>query len=245
MDGWVWSNGGMILTGETEVLGEKHYTLWVVDGWMSMEQWWNDTDRGNWSTGRKTCPNATLSTTNLTCDRTRTSAVTGWRITPSAKHITLVYKDSVCTAQRTQSAAIRKTSQLKLYREIRGSGYPWRRGRNVRSKRRQPQRRNVTPQKCGILDNTAVRTSELQIMVFDFETIKVAQYITWLTGSLDRLHTGRTWTRPLVWPLKVVRCGGGWSFIYFTLKIVLQMSCCQYRCDMLQPHHRTNHNDAF
>jgi hypothetical protein len=34
----------MILTGETEVLGEKHYTAWVVDGWMSMEQWWNDTD---------------------------------------------------------------------------------------------------------------------------------------------------------------------------------------------------------
>jgi hypothetical protein len=44
----------MILTGETEVLGEKHYTVWVVDGWMSMEQWWNDTDRGNWSIGRKT-----------------------------------------------------------------------------------------------------------------------------------------------------------------------------------------------
>jgi len=77
MDEWVWSNGGMILTGEnwstgrktlysvggrwmdeygamvewywqgkTEVLGEKHYAAWVVDGWMSMEQWWNDTDRG-------------------------------------------------------------------------------------------------------------------------------------------------------------------------------------------------------
>jgi len=35
----------MILTGETEVLGEKHYKVWVVDGWMIMEQWWNDTDR--------------------------------------------------------------------------------------------------------------------------------------------------------------------------------------------------------
>ena len=76
MDGWVWSNGGMILTGEnwstgrktllsmggrwmdeygamvewywqgkTEVLAEKHYWVWVVDGWMSMEQWWYDTDR--------------------------------------------------------------------------------------------------------------------------------------------------------------------------------------------------------
>jgi hypothetical protein len=25
---------------------KKNYTAWVVDGWMSMEQWWNDTDRG-------------------------------------------------------------------------------------------------------------------------------------------------------------------------------------------------------
>jgi hypothetical protein len=38
VDGWVRSNGGMILTGETEVLGEKHYTACVVDGWMIMEQ---------------------------------------------------------------------------------------------------------------------------------------------------------------------------------------------------------------
>jgi hypothetical protein len=38
--------GGMILTGKTEVLGEKHYSMWVVNG-MSMERWWNDTDRGN------------------------------------------------------------------------------------------------------------------------------------------------------------------------------------------------------
>ena len=42
---WYWQ-------GETEVLGEKHYTASVVDGWMSMEHWWNDTDRGNWSTYR-------------------------------------------------------------------------------------------------------------------------------------------------------------------------------------------------
>ena len=27
---WVWSIGGMILTGETEVLGEEHYIVWVV-----------------------------------------------------------------------------------------------------------------------------------------------------------------------------------------------------------------------
>ena len=52
----------MILTGKTEVLGEKHYTAWVVDGWMSMEQWWNDTDRGSGSMGRQTCPKRTMST---------------------------------------------------------------------------------------------------------------------------------------------------------------------------------------
>jgi len=44
---WYWQ-------GKTEVLGEKHNTVWVVDGWMNIEQWWNDTDRENWSTGRKT-----------------------------------------------------------------------------------------------------------------------------------------------------------------------------------------------
>ena len=37
----------MILKEETEVLFEIHYTAWLVDGWMSLEQWWNDTDRGN------------------------------------------------------------------------------------------------------------------------------------------------------------------------------------------------------
>ena len=37
----------MILTGETEVLGEKHFIAWVVEGCMGMEQWWNGTDRGN------------------------------------------------------------------------------------------------------------------------------------------------------------------------------------------------------
>jgi hypothetical protein len=40
---------------------------------MSMEHWWDDTDSGSRSTGRKTCLSATLST----CDRTRVSAVTG------------------------------------------------------------------------------------------------------------------------------------------------------------------------
>jgi hypothetical protein len=36
----------MLLTGKTEVVGEKNYTAWIVHGWMGMEQWWNDTDCG-------------------------------------------------------------------------------------------------------------------------------------------------------------------------------------------------------
>ena len=35
---WYWQ-------GKTEVLAEKHYTAWVVDEWMSMEQWWNEDNR--------------------------------------------------------------------------------------------------------------------------------------------------------------------------------------------------------
>jgi hypothetical protein len=62
MDEWVWSIGGMILTGEMEVLGEKHYTALVVDVWMSMEHWWKVTDKENWSTGDRTCHSATLFT---------------------------------------------------------------------------------------------------------------------------------------------------------------------------------------
>ena len=37
----------MILREETDVLGEKYFTVWVVDGWISVEQWWNGTDSGN------------------------------------------------------------------------------------------------------------------------------------------------------------------------------------------------------
>ena len=43
---WLWSVGGMVLTGETEVLGGKHYIAWVVGECMGMEHWWNGTDRG-------------------------------------------------------------------------------------------------------------------------------------------------------------------------------------------------------
>jgi hypothetical protein len=32
--------------GIAEVLGEKNYTAWVVAVRMSVEEWWNYTDRG-------------------------------------------------------------------------------------------------------------------------------------------------------------------------------------------------------
>jgi len=74
MDEWVSSVGGMIWTGETEVLGEKRYTSSVVDEWMSMEHWWNDTDRGNEVVGAEPvlvshCPIQILH--GLTSNRTR------------------------------------------------------------------------------------------------------------------------------------------------------------------------------
>jgi len=43
--GWIWRNGGMLITGEDWSTGKK--ILYTVGGrWMDMEQWWNDTDRG-------------------------------------------------------------------------------------------------------------------------------------------------------------------------------------------------------
>ena len=30
------------------------HTAFVIDGWMGIWNWWNGTDRGNWSTGRET-----------------------------------------------------------------------------------------------------------------------------------------------------------------------------------------------
>ena len=44
VDKWIWNNGGMILTGKNWSTGRK--TLYSVGGrWMNMEQWGNDTDR--------------------------------------------------------------------------------------------------------------------------------------------------------------------------------------------------------
>jgi hypothetical protein len=60
------STGGMMMTGENEVLGEKIYTESMVDERMGGEHWRNDTDTGNLSTERKTCPIDTLPTSNLT-----------------------------------------------------------------------------------------------------------------------------------------------------------------------------------
>jgi len=46
-----WMDGGGVMVEwywqrKTEVLGEKHYTAWVVDGWMGVAWWYNGTDRG-------------------------------------------------------------------------------------------------------------------------------------------------------------------------------------------------------
>jgi len=74
---WYWQ-------GKTEVPGEKHYTAWVVDEWMSMEQWWYDTDRGKlkyWK--KKACRSATLSISNpkrTDLHRNRVSAVRDRRL---------------------------------------------------------------------------------------------------------------------------------------------------------------------
>jgi hypothetical protein len=38
---------------------------------ISLEHWWSDTDRGNGSTGKKTCSSASLSNTDITWDQTR------------------------------------------------------------------------------------------------------------------------------------------------------------------------------
>ena len=65
MNEWVWSNGGMILTGENWSTGRK--TLYSVGGrWMSMAQWWNDTDGITKVLWGKICPSSTFSTSNLT-----------------------------------------------------------------------------------------------------------------------------------------------------------------------------------
>jgi len=36
---WYWQ-------GDTDVLGVKHYIVWMVGEWMCVEQWWNGTDSG-------------------------------------------------------------------------------------------------------------------------------------------------------------------------------------------------------
>ena len=112
MNEWVWSSGGMILTGEnwsterktlysvggrwmigygamvewywqgkTQVLGEKHYTAWVVDEWI----WRNGgmiLTGENWSTKMSTCRCATVTTINPAMNRVkpRPARLTDWSI---------------------------------------------------------------------------------------------------------------------------------------------------------------------
>ena len=46
VQGCICNNMDAINQYQYQVLVEKHYTVWMVDGWMSVEQWWNVTDRG-------------------------------------------------------------------------------------------------------------------------------------------------------------------------------------------------------
>ena len=81
---------------------------------MSTEHWRNLTDRGNRSTGRKTCPSAILSTTNITwtdmgsntgpcCDRPRANrrshGTASWIIR-------IIYVNAAAVLQRTQRVCI-------------------------------------------------------------------------------------------------------------------------------------------
>ena len=51
---WIWAMVEWYWQGKTEVLGEKHNTAWVVDEWMSMGNGGMILTGENWSTGRKT-----------------------------------------------------------------------------------------------------------------------------------------------------------------------------------------------
>jgi hypothetical protein len=54
MDECIWAFAATILTGETELVGEKSFTVSVVDGLMIMEHWWCDTEYRNRIIGGKT-----------------------------------------------------------------------------------------------------------------------------------------------------------------------------------------------
>jgi hypothetical protein len=73
----------------------------------------------------KTCPNATLSMTNLMCtgwNRTKASMAKGWQLTTSAMvhphewHSSKLYKTAILNSKRTQFVSIKKTYQLMLFR---------------------------------------------------------------------------------------------------------------------------------
>jgi len=54
VDVWVQSNGVMLLSGETEALGEKCYKAWVVGGWVGVQFRLNGSDRVNLKCWEKT-----------------------------------------------------------------------------------------------------------------------------------------------------------------------------------------------
>ena len=137
MNEWVWSNGGMVLTGENgssgrktlysvggrwtneygamvewywqgkiEVLGEKHFTAWVEDEWMSMKQWWNDDNRRKKELrGDKPVPVLLYPLQiplRLAWQRIRLSAVKGRRLTASEQSFTRMWQLCLCGISHNQ-----------------------------------------------------------------------------------------------------------------------------------------------
>jgi len=81
---------------------------------MSVEQWWNDTDRGETgvTTWSKTCPSATLFTTNLTWpDLGSNPGIRG-------EIYFELYINTQSVPRSKLSVWVIKTGQLMLYREI-------------------------------------------------------------------------------------------------------------------------------
>jgi hypothetical protein len=87
---WYWQ-------GKTEVLGEEHYTACVVDEWMSMELWWNDTKRGKLKYWKRSLTLCQLSTTNSARNGPGLNAVKG--LQQSALHMALKYSNAVYQMQ--------------------------------------------------------------------------------------------------------------------------------------------------
>jgi hypothetical protein len=81
---------------------------------MSVEHWWNDTDRGKSMYWGKTCPSATLSTRNFT----RTDPGSNPNLRVRTFHPELYINTQSVPRSKHTPSQVTITSQLMLYREI-------------------------------------------------------------------------------------------------------------------------------